>query len=109
MRAEQPERFHEGVEASLLTPPGRGAVASIVVEGETAAQAVSQFFRPASGRPLPQAPQNRIIFGRWSNSEGAGEEVVLSRRTERRIEVHCHGGRLAPERILEDLVRLGCR
>jgi tRNA modification GTPase len=84
-------------------------VASLVVEGETAIDAVSQHFQAASGQPLRKAADNRILFGRWSRGEGAGEELVVSRRTDQRIEIHCHGGRLAAETILEDLARLGCR
>jgi tRNA modification GTPase len=91
----------------LVTPAGRGAVASLVVEGPAALTAVASAFCPASGRELAAAPLDRIVFGRWGSSTD-GEEVVVCRRSAERVEVHCHGGRAAAEAITGSLVDRGC-
>jgi tRNA modification GTPase len=51
-------------------------------------------------------PVGRIVFGRWGNAPG--EEIVAC-RIGGGIELHCHGGRVASQRILADLASAGCR
>ena len=93
--------------AVLLTPAGRGAVASIRVEGPAALSAVAACFQPAAaGKRLGDFPLRRIVFGRWGGL--GGEEVVACRLSVQRIEVHCHGGAVAAERIVADLCEQGC-
>jgi tRNA modification GTPase len=91
--------------AMLLTPRGRGAVATILVTGVEAAARVNPLFLAASGRPLTEAPVGRIVFGRWR--EALGEEVVVCRVSDSQIEIHCHGGEAAAARILRDLEDVG--
>lgn len=99
--------------ASLLTPLGRGAVAVIAAEGIAAIDSVDVHFHAANRRPLGSQPINAIAFGRWTDaSPGAaaeGEEVIVCRTGAARVEVHCHGGVAAPERILGALAAAGCR
>ena len=96
----------------LMTPPGRGAIATVCVEGRKALETVSSCFTPAAGRPLESFPINRIVFGRWrrpaAHRDTPGEEVVVCRREETIVEIHCHGGRAASAAILEDLRSLEC-
>jgi len=92
--------------AALLTPPGRGAVATVVVAGPHACTMLHRLFRSARGRPLADYEIDEIAFGRWL---ATGEEVVVCRRAEDRIEVHCHGGSAAAEAILTSLVGQRCR
>lgn len=94
-------------QAVLLTPRGRGAVATIGVEGPGALPAVDSVFFAASGRPLTDLPPGRIAFGRFGDPR-RGEEVVVCRHDDERIEIHCHGGLAAPEAILARLEQLGC-
>ena len=97
---------------SILTPPGRGAVAVVAIEGASATDLVERFFEPA-GPPLSQRPFDRIIFGRWADAAAeqsnrtAAEDVIVRRASERQIEVHCHGGRAAVARIVDDLASQG--
>ncbi len=102
--------------ASLLTPPGRGAIAVIAAEGTAALEAVAVHFRAANRRRLREQTINAIVFGRWidepTSSDGdalRGEEVVVCRTGASQVEVHCHGGVAAAERILTALARAGCR
>jgi tRNA modification GTPase len=92
----------------LLTSAGRGAVASVRVEGEDAVDVVDELFRPAGRRSLADQPLGRVLFGRWQSAD-AGEEVVVSRRAADAVEVHCHGGRAAARAIVASLGERGCR
>ncbi|MBI3837280.1 MAG: 50S ribosome-binding GTPase [Planctomycetia bacterium] len=91
----------------LLTPEGRGAVASLLVEGPLALQVVGELFHPASRRSLAEEPCGKIVFGRWQSPE-VGEELVVCRR-DTGIEIHCHGGRAAAAAISASLTERGCR
>ncbi len=95
--------------AAVLTPRGRGAVASIRWHGDGRAvdRREPPLFRAANGRPLAEQPLGRIVFGKWGDAPE--EEVVVCRRDAQTIEVHCHGGDAAVRRILSDLESVGCR
>lgn len=95
--------------AALFTPRGRGAVATIRVQGiEPGSQTCWQhFFRAANGKPLNSQQLGRIVFGRWGDD--AAEEVVVSRLDEQTAEIHCHGGEAAARRILNDLETAGAQ
>lgn len=90
------------VTVALLTPPGRGAVATIRVTGD-----VSQFlwesipFQAANGKNLLDQPLGRIVFGHWGRT--AAEDVVVCRTSVDELEIHCHGGVSAAQRIMDDL------
>ncbi|MBI84737.1 MAG: hypothetical protein CMJ81_16205 [Planctomycetaceae bacterium] len=92
-----------------LTPVGRGAVSSLLVEGCAAAAMVDRFFRGANNQPLTQAVLNRIHFGHWYH-EGCqvAEEVIVCRRDADQIEIHCHGGLPAFTSIENSLRKAGC-
>jgi tRNA modification GTPase len=108
--------------ASLLTPAGRGAVAVIAAEGAAALAAVDAHFRAANRLRLSAQPLNRIVFGHWLEQHAAEaslttssparaasrEEVVVCRTDADCVEIHCHGGVAAAERILGALAADGC-
>ncbi len=110
----------------MLTPPGRGAVATVRVVGEGSAKIVGQCFVAGDGRRREDFPLGRVLYGRWGSP--AGEEVVVCRRpvtwaslsetrgrvSEKRghveaaaIEIHCHGGSAAAQAIVQSLVERG--
>lgn len=100
----------------VLTPGGRGAVATLLVEGPQAQEFVSRSFRPRVKRSLLAFNPGRIVFGNWSVDEAephdaakrfTGEELVVCRLDEQRVEVHCHGSRAAVDNIVTSLTRLG--
>ncbi len=116
--------------AAVLTPPGRGAIASVVVWGPDAVQRVGRLFTPATRGQLDPHLENRIVFGRWSSprdgdlsvaplttsrswpadhGEGRGEELVVTCHGSNHVEVHCHGGAAAVQRIVDSLVAVGCK
>ena len=89
-----------------LTPPGRGAIATILVQGRGAIEAVGRRFRLRNGQPLESLDDRRLALGTFG--EETVEEVVLRRRSDQSVEIHCHGGRAAVSRIKESLAAMGC-
>ena len=109
----------------LLTPPGRGAIATLLVEGPGAAGAVEAVFRARGAEPLSSLTPDRLVFGHVGGRRTdlqsvppvdgleirptAGEEVVLRRRSPQSIELHCHGGLAAVAMLQRLLAERGCR
>ena len=94
--------------AAVLTPRGRGAVATIRIQGDVhfSDSRPTMLFRPANGQPLHEQPLGRICFGHWG--QPVPEEVVVCRIDESTTELHCHGGDAAVRRIINDLQSAGC-
>jgi tRNA modification GTPase len=95
--------------AALWTPPGRGAIATIrvSVEWESWQPLDALPLRAANRRPLSVQPVGRVVFGRWGVE--LEEDVVVCAVDRHTLEIHCHGGKVAAERILRDLESTGCR
>jgi tRNA modification GTPase len=89
-----------------LTGGGPSALASVRLEGPDALDLASRLFAPRNGRPLATCRLAAPILGRWTSTSGS-EEVVLCRRDEGVIEIHCHGGAMAPQAIILSLQQLG--
>mgnify|MGYP000353821296 CR=1 FL=1 len=94
-------------QAAVVTPSGRGAVATILVQGDASPidATTPAIFQAANGRPLREQPTGRICYGQWGTDPG--ESVVVCRTGGDQLEVHCHGGRAAIDRILSDLAAVG--
>jgi len=90
---------------SVLTPPARGAVATVALVGPQAAEVADRLFH-ASGRwNLAGSPQGRVLFGRWGSAQG--EEVVACRVAPQCVEIHCHGGIAASAVLVRSLEEQG--
>lgn len=100
------------ITAALLTPSGRGAVAVIRVhspelpESARADSIVEAGFVAISGKPISQQPVGRLCYGHWV-SDQSSEDVVVCRTDESTVEVSCHGGRAAVNRICDTLTTAG--
>ena len=100
--------------ASLLTGASRAAVSTIAVRGQAAEQIVLAAFQTAGPGAIRTG---QVRYGIWHGGDqfGIGESVVVSRNDDCNIdstvtqcwEIHCHGGVIAANRILNDLKRLG--
>lgn len=88
---------------SVLTPTGRGAVAVVAVAGPQASGAVDRFFRARNEGSLGAQVLGRIVYGHWGD-----EDLIVCRRGEEQIEIHCHGGTQSAETISLDLSSAGC-
>ncbi len=91
--------------AAVLTPAGRSAIAVVGVEGPGATSTVEACFLAANGKPLAKQPLRAIRFGRWLHPKG--EELVVVRRSESGVEIHCHGGLAAQSAVLANLAEKG--
>ncbi|HEX4415065.1 MAG TPA: GTP-binding protein [Lacipirellulaceae bacterium] len=89
-----------------LTPVGRGAVAVVLIDGAAAVRSVDACFTARSGRTIANTPIGRIAVGNWGGP--AGEELVVCRRDQQRVEVQCHGGLAASRAIINSLTAEEC-
>lgn len=97
-----------------LTSAGRGAICVLRVQSDQVAELVGPRFRHPSGRPLANLPLDRPLFGTWqakpdpaTSVADAGEEVVVWQRSATDLEIQCHGGWFARQRIVSGLQELG--
>jgi tRNA modification GTPase len=90
-----------------LTPPGRGAIATLRVEGPGAGDAVQAQFCSHGGRPLAAYPLDRLVVGHFASDRG--EEIVVRRCADGAVELHCHGGYATVAMIEKVLVAGGCQ
>jgi tRNA modification GTPase len=88
--------------AALLTVPGRGAIATIWISGPRAVDAVDRFFLARSGQPVARQPLRQVALGTWHHDRGT-EDVIVLRTAADCVEVHTHGGTLAPQSVLAAL------
>ncbi|MFI4876982.1 MAG: GTPase [Blastopirellula sp. JB062] len=94
---------------TLATPPGRSAIATLLVEGPAADVAVDRHFFPLGVKKVSASAIGDVLVGHWrETADEPGEELVVSRTAAHRIEVHCHGGVAASRRIVRHLLEAGC-
>ncbi len=91
--------------AALISAPGPGAVATVAVWGPQAWSVVSACAVAPQGRALGVMEPGRIRLARWG--QNPTEDVVLCAFGAEHVEIHCHGGPAAVERLLGSLVAQG--
>src|SRR5690242_21060451 len=96
---------------ACLTPPGRGAIATLGLRGAGAWSIVRALFRPAAAALADVPEPGRFWFGRMGEEKTADEVVVAVRAIEPSplIDVHCHGGDDVMRWLLEAIARAGAR
>ncbi len=89
-------------EVTVLTAPGRGAVAVIHLSAgslRTAVDVLNRHFQCLSKvSSLNDVPIGRILYGRWGH-----EDLVVVRTAAAEWEIHCHGGTAAVGSVVQDL------
>ena len=90
---------------SVLTPPARGAVATVALVGPRAAEVADRLFHASGRLSLASVPPGRALFGRWGSEHG--EEVVACRVAPQCVEIHCHGGIAASAALVQSLQQRG--
>ncbi|MCY2966029.1 MAG: 50S ribosome-binding GTPase, partial [Planctomycetota bacterium] len=90
-----------------LTPRGRGAVATLRLLGSPTSLDAGDpsLFQAANGLRIIDQPPGRLVFGRFGTD--SPEEVVVCRLNTTTLELHCHGGDAAVERIVRELGERG--
>ena len=101
--------------AAISTPPGEGAISIVRMSGEEAVSIAQKVF---SGKDLTQAKSHTINYGHIVDPK-AHEEIdevmvslMLAPKTFTRedvVEINCHGGIVATNRILQLLLVNGAR
>ncbi|MCY2984809.1 MAG: 50S ribosome-binding GTPase [Planctomycetota bacterium] len=89
-----------------LTSRSPAAIAILALDGPRALEFAARCWSPNAGNsPLAI---NAIRYGFTQNEEGGcGESIVVCRTGEQRVELHCHGGRLAAETLVKILMSFG--
>ncbi len=82
-------------------------MATLLVEGPGALATVGAQFHPNSGRALDAETPDRLRFGHFGSP--SGEEVVVRCRSAESVELHCHGGQAAIDRLEHMLGEQGGR
>ena len=88
--------------ATLLTPPGTGAVAVIGLRGTRCIDLLREVFRPARDRPADPIP-NEIIFGKLRDAAGEVDDaLVVAARSgdEWHVEINTHGSWRVMQRMM---------
>ncbi|MHC2068750.1 GTPase [Bremerella sp. T1] len=99
----------DATKAAVLTPPARGAIATVSVQGPQAVACTDRYFQSLGKLRLADAPVGKILVGHWQEaSEELGEELVVGKVAADEVEIHCHGGIQASARILKHLEAAGC-
>ena len=91
--------------AAVMTPPGRGALATVQVHGPDAFRIVASVCKSSAEDFAKKTSDGRLWIGRWGTP--AGEPVVVHVPRSDLVEIHCHGGMMPAEAILRDLTARG--
>lgn len=101
--------------AAISTPPGEGAISIVRMSGEEAVSIAQKVF---SGKDLTQAKSHTINYGHIVDPKTHEEidevmvSLMLAPKTFTRedvVEINCHGGIVATNRILQLLLLNGAR
>jgi len=102
--------------AALATPSGKGSVALIRISGDAAIQKAELIFK--GKRQLNEIPSSTLIYGKIYDPENQEEidQVLVSVfkaphsfTGEDSVEINSHGGIIFPAKILQLLLKYGCR
>ena len=103
--------------AAIATSIGEGGIAIIRVSGDKALSIVSKIFRGKNGRSLNNIKTYTMRYGHIvdENNDHLDEVIVSfmkgprSFTAEDTVEISCHGGVVATNKILEEVIKNGAR
>ncbi|MFD1204261.1 tRNA uridine-5-carboxymethylaminomethyl(34) synthesis GTPase MnmE [Sporosarcina contaminans] len=110
--------MHEDTIAAISTPIGEGAIAIVRLSGDKAIDVADRIFRSPSGKRLADEQSHTIHYGHLvdPSTDEVVEEVMVSimkaPKTFTRedvVEINCHGGLVAVNRVLSLTLRMGAR
>ncbi|WP_210471468.1 tRNA uridine-5-carboxymethylaminomethyl(34) synthesis GTPase MnmE [Sporosarcina sp. 6E9] len=110
--------MHFDTIAAISTPMGEGAIAIVRLSGDEAVQIADRVFQSPSGKKLIEEPSHTIHYGHLVDpvSGETVEEVMVSLMKapktftrEDVVEVNCHGGIVAVNRVLTLILNEGAR
>lgn len=110
--------MHEDTIAAISTPIGEGAIAIVRLSGDEAIDVADRIFRSPSSKRLADEQSHTIHYGHLvdPSTDEVVEEVMVSimkaPKTFTRedvVEINCHGGLVAVNRVLSLTLRMGAR
>ena len=110
--------MHFDTIAAISTPAGEGAIAIVRLSGDEAVQIADRVFRSPNGKKLSGGKSHTIHYGHLvdPSSGETVEEVMVSLMKapktftrEDVVEVNCHGGIVAVNRVLALILIEGAR
>jgi tRNA modification GTPase len=108
--------YFEDTIAALSTPYGTGGIGVIRVSGESAFDISAKLFN--SSKAMEDIPSHTVSYGKITNPETKEmvDEVLLLKMKkpntftrEDVVEIHCHGGIVVINRVMELLFKYGAR
>ncbi len=90
--------------ATLVTPPGRGALTVIILSGNGAEEILPKVFRPL--RTHVEAGEDVLRLGHVVNEDKIIDEAIVARHNGA-FEINIHGGQVAAKATLERLQHCG--
>jgi len=104
--------------AAISTAMGEGGISIVRVSGENALNIVRRIFRGKNGKELISMEPYTMRYGHiWeSGSNDIIDEVLISYMkapksftAEDTVEINCHGGAVATNKVLENVIKAGAR
>lgn len=103
--------------AAIATGSVLSAISIIRISGDSAIQIADRVFRPKNGKNMISAPDRKLIYGDFIDTEGRIIDICLctvsrapnSYTGENTAEFHCHGSPVVAEEVLSSLFAQGAR
>ena len=103
--------------AAIATGTQVAAIGIIRLSGPESIPLMDRLFQPMNGRPMSQARDRSLVYGRLYNAEGELLDVCLctvshgpgSYTGEDTAELQCHGSPVVLRAVLDELFKLGAR
>ncbi|MDO5413227.1 MAG: tRNA uridine-5-carboxymethylaminomethyl(34) synthesis GTPase MnmE [bacterium] len=103
--------------AAIATGAQVAAIGIIRLSGPESIPLMARLFRPMNGRPMSQAKDRTLVYGRLYNAAGDLLDICLctishgpgSYTGEDTAELQCHGSPVVLRTVLDELFRLGAR
>lgn len=103
---------------AIATPIGEGGISIIRISGNNALDMASSIFRPKNKQDIKNMKTYTMRYGNVINAENNEivDDVILSYMKgpysytgENVVEINCHGGVVATNRVLNEIVKSGAR
>lgn len=109
------ENLYEDTICAIATAQG-GAIGVVRVSGKSAIEIVNSIFKPSNGDDLLSRKAYNVIFGVITDGEDIVDEVLVtlfraphSYTGENSVEISCHGSSYILQRVMQLLLKGGCR
>jgi len=101
---------------SVSTSLGKGAISIIRISGEDALKICAQIFKSHNNKRITLNDHNKVILGHIIDNKNIIDEVLMtifkspkSYTGENLVEISCHGSTYIQSKIIEILIKNGCR